>query len=1060
MNPILILLLITFINSNNYKIIDLESYKYVYYAKDINQNNDDIIIYKYEPKTEKRNIYLLFLGNPNNGSFEFYLYKEPSEIKYDDNNHLSNYLEQFDNYGEIKINQALDAYYILVKMNSYEEQYDYINFMIYNTEEYWNIGEFELNKEYPFALIDDKDIILTYPAKDITQQLYIHAKGDCDEIYYSLYKNNSEEESIDKIYDNCNENQFHMISFIRNNNYYLKLSFQNNQKYKIFRLVLYFLTNKKNIKEINDFKTDINYAYTSFLAKKVYSVDQRYYFINVTNLPENQLLGYNIIEPFNAIKYKASYKIYAKFDIDTLPNGHEVTNFDYNQYTYYTTDNEPFFTINKGKYNGLFLRIDSSLLTDSDKFNHNEMVVYLYPKIIYYLSEEEKFNHTDLSKNNVFSLRYKKRDFIMKSNLDYFTQLYPQRRKIKSKTFIFDLNSWVFEIQNSENASVEFQYIKDSVINMKSPYIMPLCKDNIKEEKLLYLPYMTDFNILFGDIKVYDMNLTSLNSIDDLYDDNYVPDYSSIKRYDNYLSLKDEQFFYKLKCNKYSLIKVENFIKANIEENITVAQDDNKLILDFSKYDKKIITFESKLSLYIGILNSQEMNDIWSLIFYINEEKYTLNNTNDTFLYEFKANDILKIEKPDTNIHPYLKVKSNYKIEKFRPLRTYYSGIFVFDKNITEEYNILINISYNVRYYSYLKGRYSLFYGDPNNFDYNELFYGPIEMNNNPYQYLENTDENKYFFILFQKGSYDEEFRIIKYSKTDIKLNELTLIENDEAVNLKIYLPKVNKAVYCFIQYFYEPIKAYSGNNILEELSTNRYYNLNKYELYKDMEVYFNSSKFSPYKSFFYVSYHDMNEIDDFESRFRSACSLRISNISDYLNEITIEIFNYCSVKQFQYFVFITSNTSNTTNYFNDKTPIELFYEKDKNKNLKYYDFNTEEDIFEIHDTFEKGLMNISIVGMDNEGYKAIVIAKKEYNYVGNKKSYTTYIVIGCIGGAIIIAIIICIVVKQIKKRRENDIEQRQKILVNQAEEKAKKDQIGSADFAAIEEDDNSNIKL
>ena len=98
--------------------------------------------------------------------------------------------------------------------------------------------------------------------------------------------------------------------------------------------------------------------------------------------------------------------------------------------------------------------------------------------------------------------------------------------------------------------------------------------------------------------------------------------------------------------------------------------------------------------------------------------------------------------------------------------------------------------------------------------------------------------------------------------------------------------------------------------------------------------------------------------------------------------------------------------------------------------------------------------MNISIVGMDNEGYKAIVIAKKEYNYVGNKKSYTTYIVIGCIGGAIIIAIIICIVVKQIKKRRENDIEQRQKILVNQAEEKAKKDQIGSADFAGIEEDD------
>ena len=199
MNLIFIFLFITFINSNDYKIIDLVSYKYVYYAKDINQNRDDIVIYKYEPKTEKRNIYLLFLGNSNESDFEFYLYKEPSEIKYDDNNHLTNYLEQFDNYGEIKINQALDIYYILVKMNLYENQYDYINFMIYNTEEYWNIGEFELNKEYPFAIINDKDIILTYPAKDITQHLYIHAKGDCDEILFTLYKNNSEEEFVDKI---------------------------------------------------------------------------------------------------------------------------------------------------------------------------------------------------------------------------------------------------------------------------------------------------------------------------------------------------------------------------------------------------------------------------------------------------------------------------------------------------------------------------------------------------------------------------------------------------------------------------------------------------------------------------------------------------------------------------------------------------------------------------------------------------------------------------------------------------------------------------------------------
>ena len=257
--------------------------------------------------------------------------------------------------------------------------------------------------------------------------------------------------------------------------------------------------------------------------------------------------------------------------------------------------------------------------------------------------------------------------------------------------------------------------------------------------------------ILFGDIKVYDINVTSLNSIDDLYDENYMTDYIWIKRYDDYLSLKDEKFFYKLKCNKYSLIKLENSLKTNIEENIIVNQDSKKLILDFSKYDKKKITFQSNLSLYIGILNSQETNDNWNLNFYINDDKYTINNTNDTFFHDFNVNNILKIEKPDLNIHSYIKVKTNYNIEKLRPLRTNNSGIFVFDKNITEEYDIKINISSDVSYISYLKGRYGLFYGDPNNFDYNELFYDRIEFNNNPYQYLEKDDENKYFFILFLK---------------------------------------------------------------------------------------------------------------------------------------------------------------------------------------------------------------------------------------------------------------------------------------------------------------------
>ena len=133
----------------------------------------------------------------------------------------------------------------------------------------------------------------------------------------------------------------------------------------------------------------------------------------------------------------------------------------------------------KKRCNGLFLRIDSSLLIDSDKFNHNEMVIYLYPKIIYYLSENQKFNHIDLSKQNVFSLKNMKRSFIMKSNLDYFTELYPRRLKFKSKTFVFENINWIFELQNSENASVEFQYTKGSVsmkTNMQIPRMMSLLR--------------------------------------------------------------------------------------------------------------------------------------------------------------------------------------------------------------------------------------------------------------------------------------------------------------------------------------------------------------------------------------------------------------------------------------------------------------------------------------------------------------------------------------------------------------------------------------------------------
>ena len=59
---------------------------------------------------------------------------------------------------------------------------------------------------------------------------------------------------------------------------------------------------------------------------------------------------------------------------------------------------------------------------------------------------------------------------------------------VARKVYLFEKSDFVFELQNSENASVEFQYVKDPIISdLSSPYTMLLCNNSIKEEKLLYL---------------------------------------------------------------------------------------------------------------------------------------------------------------------------------------------------------------------------------------------------------------------------------------------------------------------------------------------------------------------------------------------------------------------------------------------------------------------------------------------------------------------------------------------------------------------------------------------
>ena len=62
---------------------------------------------------------------------------------------------------------------------------------------------------------------------------------------------------------------------------------------------------------------------------------------------------------------------------------------------------------------------------------------------------------------------------------------------------------------------------------------------------------MTNFNILFGDVEIYEINVTSLKNLDEIYNDSYLVNYNRLKRYNNYYSYKDEQYFYKLKCKNY-----------------------------------------------------------------------------------------------------------------------------------------------------------------------------------------------------------------------------------------------------------------------------------------------------------------------------------------------------------------------------------------------------------------------------------------------------------------------------------------------------------------------------
>ena len=192
-----IFILIAF--SNSYKIIDLEPYRYEYYMDDFLKTEDKAIIYRFVPKSTKRNIYISFIGFIFRGSFDFYLYSDISDIGNSEDGTFTNYLQKFENHGEYQIDpdyQSLEIFYILAKINTNDlenEKIKYFCFMMSNSEESVDLSKYN---EYNLAIEGSRDIIFDFPATNIINFFYIELKADCENLTYYLYKNNTEPELI------------------------------------------------------------------------------------------------------------------------------------------------------------------------------------------------------------------------------------------------------------------------------------------------------------------------------------------------------------------------------------------------------------------------------------------------------------------------------------------------------------------------------------------------------------------------------------------------------------------------------------------------------------------------------------------------------------------------------------------------------------------------------------------------------------------------------------------------------------------------------------------------
>ena len=280
------------------------------------------------------------------------------------------------------------------------EEYKYLSFMMYNLAEYLDINKYN---EYILAFEGGKEVILNYPAKNITQYFYIEVKGryeykyEYETLLYYFYQNNTEPILIKNENGTTYPVKTYEGLFKENNNYYIKLSFKDFNK--MIRIVIYILDNNKNIIEVKELEKDIQYGYTSFRSGINYGPTYRFFFINIENVPINEMLAYNVFEPFNGNKYTYSYKFYENYNIIDLPNAFDIRHYDYDYVFSEDIIFHPILFIYKRiNAKGVLLQIESTLFYDNDEEMHNEMIMYLKSKKLFIITENKIVNYTQLLK--------------------------------------------------------------------------------------------------------------------------------------------------------------------------------------------------------------------------------------------------------------------------------------------------------------------------------------------------------------------------------------------------------------------------------------------------------------------------------------------------------------------------------------------------------------------------------------------------------------------------------------------------------------------------------------